>query len=221
MLTLVLKHRQSYKIIDTGKLELWNGRKEQIAEVEEIHVPEDTQLEYYFVWVNRSEDRKLIIHLDGPGASAKLTGLFYSTEDQVINLNSTMIHHGPNTYGNTYVKGVLKDSAKARLSGMIKIDKGAHGSDDLLTERVLLLSPKARAEALPMLEIDANDVKATHAATVSQLNKIQLYYLQTRGVPLAEAQQLIVEGFFEEILGLFPEDIKLSLQKTELPALLA
>jgi len=119
-----------------------------------------------------------------------------------------MVHHAPNTYGNTFIKGALTGTAKAVLKGMIKIAKHAHGSDDLLTERVLLLSPKARAEADPQLEIDADQVKATHAATISRINQDHLYYLRTRGLPEDKGKQFIVTGFLQEILDLFPPTLR-------------
>jgi hypothetical protein len=195
-----------------------------------FNLEQDSTLEYYFIYQNQTIERNITFNLNAPGASAKLIGLFYLGADQprrlhtiknckrnatsevndsqTLSLTSTMIHHAPNTYGNTLIKGALANQSKAILKGMIKIAKHAHGSDDLLTERILLLSPKARAEADPQLEIDADQVKATHAATISRINQDQLYYLKTRGLPKDQSKQFIVDGFLYEIMEMFPQVIK-------------
>ena len=211
MFQLTLQPNQKCQLVDDGtKVVAIASRTSQgetlsiSTEPFHIHIPADTTLEYFLDWQKQSVDREVVIHLDGEGATAKLTGLFFGDGEVQFKLNSTMIHHAPNTYGNTLIKGALKDASRATLKGLIKIDKGANGSDDLLTERVLLLSPKARAEADPMLEIDANEVKATHAASISRINREQMYYLQARGIGKETAQQLIVEGFLEEVKALMP-----------------
>jgi Fe-S cluster assembly protein SufD len=211
---IILKKNQTATIWDTGNtIQLLGKRSQKIGKPEEVHVSRDASLDYYFVWNRSSINRRVTIHLSEEGASARVLGMFIAEDKNEVNFDSTIIHHAPNTYGNTLVKGALTDASKSSLNGMIKIDKGADGSDDLLTERVLLLSPQARAEAKPMLEIDANEVKATHAATVSKINEEQLYYLRTRGVTKQVASALMVQGFLQEVIDQFPEQIKKSLPK--------
>ncbi len=209
---ITLEKNQTGIIWDTGNtIQLLGENSQEMVDLREIHVPKDATLDYYFIWNGSSINRRLTIHLNKEGASARVLGIFIAEDKNKINFDSTIIHHAPNTYGNTLVKGALTDASKSSLNGMIKIDKGADGSDDLLTERVLLLSPKARAEAKPMLEIDANEVKATHAATVSKINEEQLYYLRTRGITKQVASDLMVQGFLQEVIGQFPEQLKKSL----------
>ena len=173
----------------------------------EIQVSRDASLEYYFIWNNTSINRSIIIHLNEEGANAKLTGVFTGDTDNAINLNSTMIHHAPHTTGNTLVKGALNGSAKSDLKGMIKIDKHGQGAEDLLTERIILLSSKARAQAEPTLEIDNNEVKATHAASVSKVNEEQLFYLRSRGLSEEQGKNFIVQGFLQEVIDMFPREV--------------
>lgn len=208
MKAITIKPNQQLTIIDLGDTIKIVDQDKTIPAPQHIHLGENSVLNYYINWQKTSQDRKIVIHLNAPGADAKITGIFFTNQKHRISLNSTMIHHAPNTYGNTYVKGALQDEAKADLSGMIKINKGAHGSNDLLTEKILLLSPKTRAQAEPMLEIDADEVKATHAATISRLNQDHLYYLQTRGLNQIQAEKLIVDGFLQEILKLLPPKLQ-------------
>jgi Fe-S cluster assembly protein SufD len=98
------------------------------------------------------------------------------------------------------VKGALRDEAVSVYSGLIKIRKDAQHSDAYQANRNLLLSPKARADSIPKLEIEANDVRCTHGATVGQVDAEQLFYLQSRGFSLDEAQNTLVHGFFQPVI---------------------
>ncbi len=139
--------------------------------------------------------------IDGAGASARVTGAYAAHGRQHIDYDTTQEHAAPNTTSDLAFRGVLRDRATAVWSGMIKVDPGAQRTDAFQESRNLLLTDGAHADAIPGLEIEANDVRCTHAATVARLDETQLFYLQSRGLDRAEAQHLLVGGFLEVIAG--------------------
>ena len=139
--------------------------------------------------------------INGSGASAKVTGAYAAHGRQHIDYDTTQEHAAPHTTSDLAFRGVLRDRATAVWSGMIKVDPGAQRTDAFQESRNLLLNDGAHADAIPGLEIEANDVRCTHAATVARLDEDQLFYLQSRGLTRAEAERLLVGGFLEVIAG--------------------
>jgi Fe-S cluster assembly protein SufD len=138
--------------------------------------------------------------LAGPGARVKVTGAYYLNGSEHIDYDTTQEHAAPNTSSDLAFKGVLDDRARAVWRGVIRVDKGAQKTDAYQENRNLLLSTDAQATPIPGLEIEANDVRCTHGATVGQVDSAQLFYLMARGLDRTEAQRLIVRGFFEPVL---------------------
>jgi Fe-S cluster assembly protein SufD len=138
--------------------------------------------------------------LAGPGAHVKVTGAYYLVDREHVDYDTTQEHAAPNTTSDLAFKGVLDDRARAVWRGVIRVDKGAQKTDAYQENRNLLLSTDAQATPIPGLEIEANDVRCTHGATVGQVDSGQLFYLMARGLSRAEAQRLIVRGFFEPVL---------------------
>jgi Fe-S cluster assembly protein SufD len=114
-----------------------------------------------------------------------------------LDLSVTIIHAAPHTTANTVIKAVVDDEAFAFISGTIIVKPAAQVTNSFLKENVLLLSEKARAEAIPNLEIEANDVKCSHAATVGKVDPEQLFYLQSRGLTPSQAKTAIAQGFLK------------------------
>ena len=112
-------------------------------------------------------------------------------------LNVLADHQVGNTFGRMRIRGIAKNGARVTITGKIKIDKSAQGVDDFLDIRVLILDEKSQATVEPQLEIEANNVKASHAATVGQIDEEQLFYLESRGLDKKRAEGLIVEGFLK------------------------
>jgi Fe-S cluster assembly protein SufD len=135
------------------------------------------------------------------GASAQLDSLYLADGDRHVDFHLTQEHLAPHCSSNLYCKGVLKDSSRGVYYGLIKVAEGAQKTDAYQKNRNLLLSSEARADAIPKLEIKANDVRCSHGATVGQVGPEEMFYLMTRGVTEAEAQRLLVEGFFEDLLA--------------------
>jgi Fe-S cluster assembly protein SufD len=137
--------------------------------------------------------------LDGPGSSAKVTGAYAGAGRQHLDFDTTQEHAAPHTTSDLAFRGVLADRATAVWRGMIRVDPGAQQTDAFQESRNLLLSKRAHADAIPGLEIEANDVRCTHAAAVAQVDPEQLYYLRSRGMSEPVAKRLIIDGFLQEL----------------------
>jgi Fe-S cluster assembly protein SufD len=138
--------------------------------------------------------------LAGPGSEARVTGGYAGGAGQHLDYDTTQEHAAPNTNSDLAFRGVLAKGATAVWRGMIKVDPGAQGTDAFQESRNLLLSPDAHADAIPGLEILADDVRCTHAAAIAQVDKEQLFYLTSRGLGEAEAKSLVIEGFLEALV---------------------
>src|SRR5215472_9602827 len=144
--------------------------------------------------------------MGGNGSAAELVGVFFTDHDQRYSINTLSLHDAVSTNAETLVKGVLTDESRVEFDGMIRIQPRAQQTASFLSAHTLLLGDKCRAEAIPGLEIGANDVRASHGATTGQIDAEQLFYLMCRGVPEADARRLIVQGFFEPVLEKIPSD---------------
>jgi Fe-S cluster assembly protein SufD len=139
-------------------------------------------------------------NLAGQGSEARVTGGYAGAAGQHLDYDTTQEHAAPNTFSDLAFRGVLAAGATAVWRGMIRVDPGAQGTDAFQVSRNLLLSPDAHADSIPGLEIEADDVRCTHAAAIAQIDRDQLFYLTSRGLSPAEAKQLIVEGFLESLV---------------------
>ena len=139
-------------------------------------------------------------NLAGRGAEARVTGGYAGGAGQHLDYDTTQEHAAPNTNSDLAFRGVLAGDATAVWRGMIRVDPGAQQTDAFQESRNLLLSTAAHADAIPGLEIEADDVRCTHAAAVAQVDRDQLFYLTSRGLDPAAAKSLIVEGFLESLV---------------------
>jgi Fe-S cluster assembly protein SufD len=142
--------------------------------------------------------------LQGPGASAEMLGLLFGDGNQILDHHTLQDHQAPHTSSDLLYKGALTDRARSIFSGMIHARKVAQKTDAIQTNRNLLLSDNSRADSIPNLEIEANDLRCTHAATVAPVDDEQMFYLQARGLTEQDAKRAIVEGFFEPVLERIP-----------------
>jgi Fe-S cluster assembly protein SufD len=138
--------------------------------------------------------------LAGPGSEARVTGGYAGGAGQHLDFDTLQEHAAPNTNSDLAFRGVLAAGATAVWRGMIKVDPGAQQTDAFQESRNLLLSPEAHADAIPGLEILADDVRCTHAAAIAQVDKDQLFYLTSRGLGDEAAKALIIEGFLESLV---------------------
>jgi Fe-S cluster assembly protein SufD len=138
--------------------------------------------------------------LAGPGSEARVTGGYAGGPGQHLDFDTIQEHAAPNTNSDLAFRGVLAAGSTAVWRGMIKVDPGAQQTDAFQESRNLLLSTDAHADAIPGLEILADDVRCTHAAAIAQIDRDQLFYLTSRGLGPAEAKSLIIEGFLESLV---------------------
>jgi len=138
--------------------------------------------------------------LAGPGATSRVTGAYFADGTQHLDYDTFQEHIAPNTTSDFAFKGALRDTARAVWRGMIRVEEGAQKTNAYQENRNLLLSKSAHADSIPGLEIMANDVRCTHGATLGQVDREQLFYLMARGLSRAEAERLIVRGFFQDVL---------------------
>lgn len=142
--------------------------------------------------------------LKGNGSSTDTKVITVGTGDQKLSLTTRAVHTGKATTSELTTRAVMRDESTAIINGITTIQKGASGANGEQTEKILMLSPKARGDANPILLIDENDVKAGHAASVGQVNEEQLYYLMSRGISKEVATQLIIYGFLSPVVEEIP-----------------
>jgi Fe-S cluster assembly protein SufD len=149
---------------------------------------------------------KLFIEADliGQGANARVSGMFFADKDQTFDHDTQQNHNGPLTHSDLLFKGAAKDQARSVWQGMIKSLPNMQKIDGFQASRNLVLSEDARMDAIPGLEIEADDVRCTHAATFGTLEEQPVFYLMSRGIPRPDAELMVIEGFFEELLDRVP-----------------
>jgi Fe-S cluster assembly protein SufD len=168
----------------------------QRAEVER-----DANLDWVALGFGSSRGKvRMETRLAGQGSSARVTGAYAGNGSQHLDFDTTQEHAAPNTTSDLAFRGVLEESATAVWRGMIRVDPGAQQTDAFQESRNLLLSKSAHADAIPGLEIEANDVRCTHAAAVAQIDPEQLHYLRSHGLADEQAKRLIIEGFLEALV---------------------
>jgi Fe-S cluster assembly protein SufD len=156
--------------------------------------------------------------LRGPGSEARVTGAYATAGRQHVDFDTLQEHAAPNTTSDLAFRGVLAGRSTSVWRGMIKVDPGAQQTDAFQDNRNLLLSKRAHADAIPGLEILANDVRCTHAAAVAQIDKDQLFYLMSRGLPRELATRLIIDGFLQSLVerlgeGDLHDEVSVQLEK--------
>lgn len=143
--------------------------------------------------------------LAGQGADGRVTGAYASHKRQHVDFDTTQEHAAAHTTSDLAFRGVLQGRSEAVWRGNIIVDPGAQQTDAFQESRNLLLSKRAHADAIPGLEIQANDVRCTHAAAIAQIDPEQLFYLKSRGLKPDVAKRLVIEGFLAELVERFEE----------------
>ena len=142
--------------------------------------------------------------LTGEGSESDLLAVYFGDGNQMLDFRTLQDHDAPRTRSDLLFKGAVEDHARSVYSGLIRLRPPAQKAVASQTNRNLVLTEGAGAESIPNLEIEANDVKCSHASTVGPIDEDQLYYLETRGVRPEEAERLIVLGFFDDVFDRLP-----------------
>ncbi len=142
--------------------------------------------------------------LDAPGGWARMSGIFFTNGRQHVDLDTQQNHNAPDTTSDLLYKGALKDNSRSVWQGMIKALPDSQRIDGFQANRNLMLDKTARADSIPGLEIQADDVRCTHASTVGKLDEEEIFYLMSRGIPRTEAIRMVIQGFFDPVMQRIP-----------------
>lgn len=144
------------------------------------------------------------IELDGKGGNGRMSGFFFADHEQIFDHDTQQNHNAPLTVSDLLFKGAAKDTARTVWQGMIKSLPKMQKIDGYQASRNLLLSEDARMDGIPGLEIEADDVKCSHAATFGTLEEEPIFYLMSRGIERPTAELMVIDGFFDELLQRIP-----------------
>jgi Fe-S cluster assembly protein SufD len=189
------------------QLQNWNGKVRHFAH-QAGRVGRDAMLQ----WTVGALGARLAhihqdVHLDGRGASAEVNGVTFATARQLLSFYTQQTHHQPDTRSDLLYKEVCRDESRVIWRGMIKVDPAAQKTDGYQRNDALMLSRDARVDAIPGLEIEADDVRCTHGATAGRVDDEQVFYAMCRGLSRYEAMHMIVEGFFAEVYDRIPIEL--------------
>ena len=154
--------------------------------------------------------------LAGEGSNAELKAIYFASGEQFFDFHTLQDHRVGNTRSDLLFKGALSGTARTVYAGLIRIEKHAARSDAYQANRNLVLSDHAKATSIPMLEIDNNDVRCTHGATVGPVDPEHLFYLRSRGIPEPTAKRMLIQGFFGDVLDRIPFEHARKLVEAEL-----
>lgn len=146
----------------------------------------------------------LVVDHVGDGSSSELVGVYFGEHDQTLDYRIVLHHQGKRTTSDVFLKGAVEDRAQSVFTGLVKIDKDATRTSAFEKNRNLVLSEDAKAHSVPNLEILCNDVICGHGSSVGPLEEEHLYYLRSRGLPKYKAEQMLIRGFFQEIIDRLP-----------------
>ncbi len=172
----------------------------------EMHAEEDTQ--YILVCQKKDSqiERSFTLILDKEGISAEIIGLYKVGAKEQLKIETSSVHKVPNTSCLTKIMTVLMDNSYFDYTGKIIIDKSAQQTNAYLQDDVLVIGENVKNNSSPILQIDANDVKASHGATTGRIRSDQVYYLMSRGFIREEAERFITEGFFSSLINTIIDD---------------
>jgi len=195
--------RASLRFVELQSLgdQVWNFTHER------ARVESDGSIDWIFGAIGTRLTKNFSdLDLVGPGASGRMSGFYFTDGHQHLDHDTQQNHMAPHTSSDLLFKGALKGASRSVWQGMIYVAPGAQQTDGYQANRNLVLSSKARADSIPGLEILADDVRCTHGATVGKIDPELVFYLRSRGIPMDEAERLVVEGFFEPIMDRIPFD---------------
>ena len=150
---------------------------------------------------------RMNLEMTGRGSTVEGFEVFFCNGKQRFDLESNLIHNSQDTTAALHARGVLKDQSQSIFKGMIKINHVAKNASSYLAHHAMLLDKGARSDGIPGLDIETNEVKATHSASVAQVDEDQVFYLRARGLPEDEAKKMIVLGFFEPVVSRIPVEM--------------
>jgi len=177
----------------------------------------DSLLRYFIgSWGSRLSKNWINMELNGPGSHGELLGLYFPGGRQHLDHHTNQLHKSPNATSDLLFKGALKDRARSVYQGYVKVYPKAQKTNAYQANRNLMLSKTARADSIPGLEIEADDVRCTHGATAGQIPDEYVFYLMARGIDRGNAERMIIQGFLEEVIDRIPVEGVRSKLETEI-----
>lgn len=140
------------------------------------------------------------------GADMRHNGIYFTQDDEHLDLFSTDLHEKGNTTGDTVWKGVVTGSSRASYEGLIEIAEGAQGTSTYLQTHSVMLSKQAKVDAIPSLIVKTDDVSASHGGTVGEIDEQQVFYMRCRGISREDAIRVLVDGFFEPVVSMYDDE---------------
>jgi Fe-S cluster assembly protein SufD len=173
-----------------------------------IEINENEQIQYVILAVGNF-NKNITFNIKGENAEVEVIGICLLKNNEKTNLSTIQFHKEKRSNSTNLIKTILKDSANFNFTGLIKIDKKAQQTNAFLTQNTLTLSENTINHSVPSLEINADDVKASHAATTSFIDEESLYYLKSRGISQQQSENLIIRGFIQTAINkIKDEEIK-------------
>jgi len=202
--------RLNYVHVQDWALTMWNFGTHRIA------TGRDAEVSHLIAsWGSRLSKVWVTLDLDQPGANGQLLGVYFTTDRQHVDHHTMQNHRAPGSTSDLLYKGALKDHSRSVYQGYIKVWPGAQKTNAYQANRNLILDGHARADSIPGLEIEADDVRCTHGATAGPIPEAYVFYLQARGIDRQHAERLIVSGFLDEVIRRVDnEDVRQKLEAT-------
>ena len=190
--------------IDFSSIQLLDDRTTHVSN-RGVEVTADAKATVSSLSLGASLERsRTNFYLNGRGSLAEGFEIFFTDGKQKYDYETNLVHNSPDSTGSTQARGVLKGESQSIFKGMIKIVNAAKNSKSYLAHHAMILERTAKSDGVPSLEIDNNEVRATHSASVAQIDEEQLFYLEARGLAPDEAKKMVVLGFFEPVLSRVP-----------------
>jgi len=201
------------RLADAAGLQLWEQQELAPSDLYVRHaraeIGRDSSLRHFDAEFGaRWAKTRVDCSLDGLGAEAFLDGAYYCGAGQHMDLRTVQRHRSPKATSRAVYKGAVAGGGRTIFQGLIEVAPGASGTDAYLTNRNLILGEGARSDSIPTLKIGNNDVKCSHGSTTGRLNAEELFYLESRGLSEADAREMLVVGYFEDILTPAPVEFK-------------
>jgi Fe-S cluster assembly protein SufD len=199
---VILEEKSQLNIIQDQKI----GRKVSLLYASKFHCLKNSSLNcFYLDQGSAVTDRYIDVEMKGMDSSAIITGLYSSTNGQNFYYDTQQNHCSIHANSDLLFKGVIGKKAYSSWKGNIFVSEDSLGTNGYQANRNLLVDPTARAESTPGLEILTDDVRCSHGVTMGNIDKNQMFYLQSRGIEKKEAERMIIEGYFRSTLQRIPD----------------
>ena len=186
----------------------WGGGQVVDVSTQVVEVGRDAYVHWLPSYLGGSLTRQhLELAVAEPGGDMKFRGIFFAEREELLDLFAVDLHETGPSGGDVHWRGAATGKSKASFEGLIQINPGAQQSHTYLQIHSMMLSPRAKVDAIPSVLVSADDVSASHGGTVGELDEALIFYMRTRGLTRAEAVHVIVEGFFEPLIGELDDEV--------------